>query len=71
MIVKDKGNASIDDPIRRNPVNDLGGAGRGLRGREGGRDRDGQRVLSIRRISKEGLISNIKDESDRSKDDPE
>ena len=25
MIIKDKGHASIDDPIRRNPVNDLKG----------------------------------------------
>ena len=69
-IIEDKGHASIDDPIRRNPVNDLGGAGGGLRGGEGGRDRDGQRVYLIRRISEEGPISNIKDESDRSKDDP-
>ena len=44
MIIEDKGHASIDDPIRRNPVNDLGGAGRGSMGREGEGDRDGQRV---------------------------
>ena len=44
MIIEDKGHASIDDPIRRNPVNDLGGPGGGSRGREEGRDRDGQRV---------------------------
>ena len=42
MIIKDKGHASINDPIRRNPIDDLRRAGRGLRGREG--DRDGQRV---------------------------
>ena len=32
MIIKDKGHVSIDDPIRRNPINDLGGAGGGSRG---------------------------------------
>ena len=32
MIIEDKGHASIDDPIRRNPVNDLGGSGGGSRG---------------------------------------
>ena len=37
MIIEDKGHALIDDPIRRNPVDDLGGAGGGSRGREGGR----------------------------------
>ena len=25
MIIEDKGHASIDDPIRRNPINDLEG----------------------------------------------
>ena len=35
---------SIDDPIRRNPVDNLGGAGGGSRGGEGEGDRDGQRV---------------------------
>ena len=34
MIIEDKGHASIDDPIRMNPVDDLGGAGRGSRGGE-------------------------------------
>ena len=37
MIIEDKGHASIDDPIRRNPVDDLGGAGGGSRGRGRGR----------------------------------
>ena len=44
MIIEDKGHASIDDPIRRNPVDDLGRAGRGSRGGEREADRDGQRV---------------------------
>ena len=44
MIIEDKGHVSIDDPIRRNPINDLGGAGGGSRGGERGRDWDGQRV---------------------------
>ena len=44
MIIEDKGHVSIDNPIRRNPVDDLGGVGGGSRGGEGGRDRDGQRV---------------------------
>ena len=35
MIIEDKGHASIDDPIRINPVNDLGRAGGGSRGGEG------------------------------------
>ena len=35
MIIEDKGHASIDDPIRRNPVDDLGGAGGGSRGGKG------------------------------------
>ena len=70
MIIEDKGHASIDDPIRRNPVNDLGGAGGGSRGGEGEGDRDGQKGLLIRRISEECPISNITDESDRSKDNP-
>ena len=44
MIIEDKGHASIDDPIKGNPVDDLKGAGGGSRG--GGRERgqDGQRV---------------------------
>ena len=70
MIIEDKGHASIDDPIRRNPVDDLGGAGGGSRGGEGGGDPRWAKGLLIRRISEEGPISNIKDESDRSKDDP-
>ena len=70
MIVEDKGHASIDDPIRRNPVDDLGGAGGGSRGREGERGLRWAKGLLIRRISEEGPISNIKNESDRSKDDP-
>ena len=44
MIIEDKGHASIDDPIRRNPIDDLGGACGGERGGERERDRDGQRV---------------------------
>ena len=44
MIIEDKGHASIDDPIGGNPVDDLGGAGEGSRGREREGDRDGQRV---------------------------
>ena len=36
MIIEDKGHASIDDPIGRNPCDDLGGAGVGSRGWEGG-----------------------------------
>ena len=70
MIIEDKGHASIDDPIRRNPVDDLRGAGGGSRGRGKGRGLRWAKGLLIRRISEEGPISNIKDESDRSKDDP-
>ena len=70
MIIEDKGHVSIDDPIRRNPVDDLEGAGGGSRGGEGEGDPRWVKGLLIRRISEEGLISNIKDESDRSKDDP-
>ena len=44
MIIEDKGHASIDDPIRRNPVDDLRRAGGGSRGGGRERDRDGQRV---------------------------
>ena len=44
MIIEDKGHASIDDPIRTNPVDDLGGAGGGSGGGEGEGDQDGQRV---------------------------
>ena len=32
MIIEDKGHASIDNPIRRNPVDDLRRAGGGSRG---------------------------------------
>ena len=70
MIIEDKGHASIDDPIRRNPVDDLGGAGGGSRGRGRGKGSRWAKGLLIRRISEEGPISNIEDESDRSKDDP-
>ena len=44
MIFEDKGHVSIDDLIRRNPVDDLGGAGGGSRGGEREGDQDGQRV---------------------------
>ena len=44
MIIEDKGHVSIDDPMERNPVDDLGGAGGGSRGGEREVDRDGQRV---------------------------
>ena len=44
MIIEDKGHASIDNPIRRNPVDDLEGAGGGSWGGDGDGDRDGQRV---------------------------
>ena len=44
MIIEDKGHASIDNPIRTNPIDDLGGAGGGERGGERERDRDGQKV---------------------------
>ena len=70
MIIEDKGHVSIDDPIRRNPINDLGGAGGGLRGWGKGGGPRWAKGLLIRRISEESPISNIKDESDRSKDDP-
>ena len=69
MIIEDKGHVSIDDPIRRHPVDDLGGAGGGSRGKGRGRGPRWAKGLLIRRISEEGPISNIKDESDRSKDD--
>ena len=70
MIIEDKGHTSIDDPIRRNPVNNLRGAGGGSRGRGRGRGPRWAKGLLIQRISKESPISNITDESDRSKDDP-
>ena len=70
MIIEDKGHVSIDGPIRRNPVDDLGRAGGGSRGGEGERDRDGQRVYRYEESPKKVLSPNIKDESDRSKDDP-
>ena len=44
MIIEDKGHESIDDPIRRNPHDDLEGAGGGSRGGDREGDRDGQRV---------------------------
>ena len=70
MILEDKGHTSIDDPIRRNPINDLRRAGGGSRRWEKGRGPRWAKGLLIQRISEEGPISNIKDESDRSKDDP-
>ena len=70
MIIKDKGYVSIDDPIRRNPVNDLGRGRRRVKGRGRGKGPRWAKGLLIRRISEEGPISNIKDESDRSKGDP-
>ena len=66
MIIEDKGHVSIDDPIKRNPVDDLGGAGGGPRGRERGREPRWAKGLLIQRISEEGPISNITDELDRS-----
>ena len=56
MIVKDKGLESEDGQW---------GEGRGK-----GEGTGWAKGLLIRRISKEGPISNIKDESDRSEDDP-
>ena len=50
------------------PQDDLGRAGIGSWGWEGGGRAKG---LLIRRISEESPISNIKDESDRSEDDPD
>ena len=44
MIIKDKGHASIDDPIGEILEDNLGGAGVGSRGKEGEGDQDGQRV---------------------------
>ena len=70
MIIEDKGHASIDDPIRRNPVDDLVRGRRRVKGRGRGRGPRWAKGLLIRRISKESPISNIEDESDRSKDDP-
>ena len=55
MIIKDKGHESIDDPIRRNPVDDLGGTGGGSRGGERERDRDGQRVYRYEESPKKVL----------------
>ena len=69
MIIEDKGHESIDDPIEEIPEDDLEGAGVGSRGWEG-RGPRWVKGLLIRRISEEGPISNIKDESDRFKDDP-
>ena len=70
MIIEDKGHASIYDPMGEIPKDDLGGAGVGSRGKGRGRELRWAKGLLIRRISNEGPISNIKDESDRSKDDP-
>ena len=70
MINEDKGHASIDDPIR---IESCQRPGRGrwrVKGRGKGRGLGWAKGLLIRRISEEGPISNIKDESDRSKDDP-
>ena len=55
MIIEDKGHTSIGDPIRRNPVDNLGGAGGGSRGGEGERDRDGQRVYRYEESPKKVL----------------
>ena len=44
MIIGDKGHASIDDPIRRNPVDDLEGQAEGQGEGKGEGNRDGQRV---------------------------
>ena len=57
MIIEDKGLESIDDPMGRRE-----GKGKGMGWAKG---------LLIRSISEEGPISNIKDESDRSEDDPD
>ena len=56
-IVEDKEHASIDDPMGRGE-----GKGEGDRMGKGSADK---------RISEESPISNIKDESDRSEDDPD
>ena len=70
MIFEDKGHESIDDPMGEIPQDSLGGAGGGSRGREEGKGTGWAKGLLIRTISEESPISNIKDESDRSKDDP-
>ena len=70
MIIKDKGHVSIDNPIEEIPEDDLGRAGVGSRGKGRGKGSRWAKGLLIQRISEEGPISNIKDESDRSKDDP-
>ena len=57
MIVEDKGHESEDDPMGRGK-----GRGKGTGWAKG---------LLIRRISEEGPIFYIKDESDRSEDDPD
>ena len=69
MIIEDKGHASIDNPIGEIPEDDLGGAGIGSRGKGRGKGLGWAKGLQIQRISEEGPISNIKDESDRSEDD--
>ena len=69
MIIEDKGHVSTDDPIEGNPVDDLKGQAEG-QGEGRGRGPGWVKGLLIQRISEEGPISNIKDESDRSKDDP-
>ena len=70
MIIEDKGHASIDDPIR---IKSRRRPGRGrwrVKGRGKGRGLGWAKGLLIQRISEEGPISNIKDELDRSEDDP-
>ena len=70
MIIKDKGHASIDDPIRRKSLRRPGRGRRKVKGRGRGKGTGWAKGLLIRRISEGGPISNIKDESDRSKGDP-
>ena len=70
MIIEDKGHASIDDPIRTKSRRRPGRGRWRVKGRGKGRGPRWAKGLLIRRISEEGPISNIKDESDRSKDDP-
>ena len=62
----------VNEKIRRQPKGG-GRKGDGRRREEGRGKGEGTgwvKGLLIRRISEEGPISNIKDESDRSKDDP-
>ena len=70
MVIEDKGHVSIDDPIR---IKSCRRPGRGrwrVKGRGKGRGLGWAEGLLIQRISEESPISNIKDESDRSEDDP-